>query len=271
MTALAAGLVGCVAAAVAAAVVIRLAHRALLVRNHRGREVPAVLGVALVAGTAAGAVASLPLREAAPAGVAAVEVWGALGLVATAGLLDDLAGHRVRGFRGHFGSLAHGRVTTGIIKVLVGVGVGVGLALLAGGGPLRVAASAVLIVVSINLWNALDVAPGRALKWGIIVLGVALAVGWGRPAQDLAAASAGAAAGVLPFDLAERGMLGDSGSNPLGLLAGLSLALVLPTWGVVVAAGAVSALQVAAETVTISRLIYAVRPLRWFDRLGRRA
>jgi len=76
--------------------------------------------------------------------------------------------------------------------------------------------------------------------------------------------------GILPLDLAQRGMLGDSGSNPLGLVSGLGAAVTLPTWGVLLAAGVVVVLQVVAETVTISRAIEAVPPLRWYDRLGRR-
>jgi UDP-GlcNAc:undecaprenyl-phosphate/decaprenyl-phosphate GlcNAc-1-phosphate transferase len=271
VSALWAALAGAVAAAVVAVVAIRAAPQVLLVTNLRGERVPAVLGVAFVAGAGAGAAVWLLVSDVQPSVVANVAAWGAIGLVGTAGLLDDVAGHRARGFRGHLGSLARGQVTTGIVKLLVGIGVGVTLAVLAGGGPLRVAASAVLIVVSINLWNALDVAPGRALKLGIVALAAVVASGLGRPVEALAAAGLGAAVGLLPFDLAERGMLGDTGSNPLGLVAGLGLALVLPTWGVVVAAVAGLALQVAAETVTISRLVEAVPPLRWFDRLGRRA
>jgi UDP-GlcNAc:undecaprenyl-phosphate GlcNAc-1-phosphate transferase len=131
-------------------------------------------------------------------------------------------------------------------------------------------AAAVLIAGSINLWNALDVVPGRALKWAAIALVPVLAATVAEPYGVIAGAALGGVAGVLPFDLRERGMLGDAGSNPLGLLVGLGLAVTLPTWGVVVAALAVLALQVAAETVTISRAIEAVPALRWFDRLGRR-
>ncbi|HJV04176.1 MAG TPA: hypothetical protein VJ868_02825, partial [Actinomycetota bacterium] len=87
---------------------------------------------------------------------------------------------------------------------------------------------------------------------------------------QLQAATLGAAAAVLPFDLLERGMLGDAGSNPLGFLVGVALAAVLPTGGVVAAAVGVLLLQVVAETMTISRLIESTPPLRWFDRLGRR-
>ena len=64
-------------------------------------------------------------------------------------------------------------------------------------------------------------------------------------------------------------MLGDGGSNLLGFTAGLGLYLVLPGPWVWVAASVAVALNVLADTVTLSRLIDAVGPLRWFDRLGR--
>ena len=80
----------------------------------------------------------------------------------------------------------------------------------------------------------------------------------------------GAGVGVLPFELAERGMLGDAGSNPLGLVTGVILAAILPGWALVVATAVVLVLQVLAETVTISRTIDRVPPLRWYDRIGRR-
>jgi UDP-GlcNAc:undecaprenyl-phosphate/decaprenyl-phosphate GlcNAc-1-phosphate transferase len=262
-----AGASALVVAALVSVAMMRTAPERLVVVNHRGRRVPAVLGVALVAGVAAGWVALLTVGHPHRPGI---EVLGAAGLVATAGILDDVAGHHARGFRGHFGSLARGQVTTGILKLVVGLAVAVVLAVRAGGGPARIVASAVLIVVSINLWNAMDVVPGRALKVATLVLAAVLVAAPDRPAGALAAVAIGAALAVLPFDLGERGMLGDAGSNPLGLLAGLALALGLPTWAVVVAAGTGLAAQVAAETVTLSRLIQAVPPLRWLDRAGRR-
>jgi UDP-GlcNAc:undecaprenyl-phosphate GlcNAc-1-phosphate transferase len=250
-----------------AAALVRGAPDRLLVVNHRGRRVPAVLGVALVGGVAAGWVVLLALNHPRRPGV---ELLGGIGLVAVSGLLDDLAGHPARGFRGHLGSLARGQATTGILKLVVGLAVAITLAVRAGGGVARITAAAILIVVSINLWNAMDVVPGRALKLGLVVLGAMLPLGLDGPGGMLAAIGIGAAVGILPFDLGERGMLGDAGSNPLGLLAGLALAVALPTWAVVVAAGVALAAQVAAETVTLSRLIEAVPPLRWFDRAGRR-
>jgi UDP-GlcNAc:undecaprenyl-phosphate GlcNAc-1-phosphate transferase len=261
-----------VSAAILGALAVRASPRSLMVENWSGRLVPAVLGWALVGGAIVGlAVVGVAWSGGDRAADALLFAGAGMAALLTAGFLDDLRGQHARGFREHLATLARGRVTTGIVKLVVGLAVGVGLALWAGGGALRVVASAVVIVVSINLWNAFDVVPGRALKLGALVLVGALALGLDRPAGIIAAAGLGAAAGVLPLDLAERGMLGDTGSNPLGLMAGLALALVLPTWGVVVAAGAALALQVAAETVTITRLIESVPPFRWADGLGRRS
>jgi hypothetical protein len=139
-------------------------------------------------------------------------------------------------------------------------------------GPSVLGSIALVIVVAgcANLWNGLDVAPGRAGKW-FAVAGIVLLLAH-RPltaAVILLAGGLGAAVGVLPFDLRERGMLGDAGSNLLGVLVGFTLAeAVHGTWLLVVAA-VVVALNLVAETVTLSRVISVVPPLRWFDRLGR--
>lgn len=261
------------AAALAAAVLlVRAPIPRLFRKNHAGRLVPAVLGAALVpavvlstAVTAGVAGKAYDLGRVVTAAMVATVV---LGLV---GLIDDLAGEGARGFREHLGSLLlRGRPTTGIVKLTAGVAAGAWVAVLMGGGPIRVAAAAVLMAVSANVWNALDVVPGRALKVAILALIPVLLASWEAPSGLLAGAALGASAALLPFDLLERGMLGDAGSNPLGFLVGFGLATVLPTPGVVVAAIIGILLQVAAETVTISHLVESVPPLRWFDGLGRR-
>jgi UDP-N-acetylmuramyl pentapeptide phosphotransferase/UDP-N-acetylglucosamine-1-phosphate transferase len=278
--------VGSVSGAALAAISTRVTPGRLMRTNHAGRKVPAVLGVALVGGTLLGTLAAAgsgderiqPL----PSGVLVDFVrqpvlgpfWiavlvAAVGLTLV-GLVDDLVGGRERGFREHLGSALRLRPTTGILKLGAGIAAAIVVAVLAGGGAVRVVATVVLIAACTNVWNALDVVPGRSLKWGTVVLLLALPRAWLGGGGEVPAAALGAAVAVLPFDLLERGMLGDAGSNPLGFLVGATLAVALPMPGVAVAAVAAVALQVAAETVTISRLIEATPPLRWFDRLGRR-
>ena len=87
-----------------------------------------------------------------------------------------------------------------------------------------------VIAASANFVNLLDVVPGRALK---AVLAASTAGAHAAPATDVPtgvvlAAAAGAAAGLLPADLAEATMLGDAGSNAAGALVGWGLARLGP-------------------------------------------
>jgi hypothetical protein len=80
----------------------------------------------------------------------------------------------------------------------------------------------------------------------------------------------GAGAGMLWPDLRERCMLGDTGSNVLGAAVGWGLVIACGRRGEWVALAVVVALNLASEVVSFSRVIDAVTPLRWLDRLGAR-
>jgi hypothetical protein len=247
--------------------------RRLIRENHAGRQVAAILGLAFVPAVAAGLVAT---RAAGSLPAHGWVVLAAAGAVWLAGLADDLWAAGTRGLGGHLGSLARGRPTTGILKLAVAVMAAVWVAAtVPGAGAVWTLSTLVLVATATNLGNALDVRPGRALKWAGLALAAAaaaaLVVDDPTGSGPVAAAALGAVLGLLPLDLKERGMLGDAGSNPLGLLAGATLAGVLPPWGVVGAAAVALGLQLVAETVTVSRVIDAVPPLRWLDRLGRRS
>jgi UDP-N-acetylmuramyl pentapeptide phosphotransferase/UDP-N-acetylglucosamine-1-phosphate transferase len=240
--------------------------------NHRGEPVSLVAGpvVALAATASAAAGAGTPRLRAA----ALVAGLGA----GVLGLYDDIAGSRPeqradKGFRGHLRALASGRVSAGAVKVagIGAAGLAVG-ALLSRtpGRPLRTTVDTAvvggLVAGTANLLNLLDLRPGRAVK-AAVVLGAPLLTGG---AGDLVAGPLGAAAGVLPEDLAESVMLGDAGANALGALLGLGLATRLGPTGRWAALGALVALTGASERVSFTRVIEATPGLREFDRLGRR-
>jgi UDP-GlcNAc:undecaprenyl-phosphate/decaprenyl-phosphate GlcNAc-1-phosphate transferase len=119
---------------------------------------------------------------------------------------------------------------------------------------------------SANVSNLLDVRPGRALK-AFVLAAVALCLP-ALGAAGLVAPALGAAVCAFPFDLRERAMLGDSGSNVLGFVAGVALYSVLGVFGLGLALAVIVALHVVSELVSFSRIIQAVGPLRWIDRLG---
>jgi hypothetical protein len=65
-------------------------------------------------------------------------------------------------------------------------------------------------------------------------------------------------------------MLGDAGANALGAILGLGMAATRSRRGLAATLGALVSLTAASEAVSFSRVIDAVGPLRWLDRLGRR-
>ena len=185
----------------------------LLVENHRGVLVPRVLGVALAIDAAVWTLVLATIEDVGAAG------WGALGgllLVFGAGLVDDLAPAGPRGLREHLRSVASGHMTTGLLKVAVIAGSAVLVIALQPERPTSVAVlGVVLLAACSNVWNGLDVVPGRSLK-AFLLPALAFAI-WGTPSD--APAVVGLLVGaivVLPFDLRETAMLGDAGANLLG-------------------------------------------------------
>ncbi|MDP5183413.1 hypothetical protein QOZ88_12255 [Blastococcus sp. BMG 814] len=238
--------------------------------NYAGRPVSLLGGPALAAAATASAALGAPPGTRA----AAVVVGAASGLV---GGYDDLAGARPeqardKGLAGHLRALREGRVSAGAVKV-AGIGAAAATAALLTRGSGRGAGALVdgvlttgLVAGTANLLNLLDLRPGRAAKVGVL----AAAAGLGGPAGRLAAGPLGATLAVLPEDLGERVMLGDSGANALGALLGLRLAAVGSRAVRAGALVAVSGLTLASERVSFTRVIEATPGLRELDRLGRR-
>ncbi|MEO3926952.1 hypothetical protein ABGB07_24230 [Micromonosporaceae bacterium B7E4] len=250
--------------------------------NFRGRTVTLAAGPALAVGAAAGAAAGAPSR---PAGAAALVAGLSCGAV---GLYDDVVGARpeqktAKGFAGHLAALREGRVTSGVVKI-AGVGAAglAAAALLAAdpavrshpgrrragraAGMVDLLLGAGVIAGTANLVNLLDLRPGRALKSGVL-LGAPLLPG---PTGGLAAGPVGAAAALLPADLDERVMLGDSGANALGALLGVALAARTGPVGRAGALAVITALTAASEKVSFTQVIQNTPGLRELDALGRR-
>ena len=163
---------------------------------------------------------------------------------AAAGLADDLWSGPERGFRAHL--RAGG--TTGVLK-LVAIP-------LAGLLATRKVSGALLVGLAANFLNQLDTRPGRALKAYVL----------GAPAVG---APLKVAVLLLPYDLRERTMLGDCGSNALGALLGLKSVSRLTDRGRWLAIGALAGLTVLGERRSLGELIERTPVLSQLDALGR--
>lgn len=245
--------------------------------NHRGIDVPVAAGVLLVSALVV-VEAVLRTLEVAVRTVEPVE-WSsrsaslvlALGF-GMLGAFDDLAAHGDdRGFRGHLGAMARGRLSTGGLKLVVGGLLAVVVAAPTSEGILDVAVAGLVIALAANLANLLDRAPGRTIKVGLIAGAVILAT-TAAPAVSLSgpALVLGAAAGLLVFDLHERLMLGDAGSNVIGAALGFAIVTTHGLTGRLVAMVVLLALNLVSERFSFSTVIRSTPPLRFLDELGRR-
>ncbi|WP_031162427.1 hypothetical protein [Streptomyces durhamensis] len=179
--------------------------------NYAGRSVGLYAGPACAVSVAVGAGRAHP-----GAGLAVLAAG-------VCGAYDDVAGagDPRRGFRAHLGALREGEITSGAVKLF-----GMSAAGLVAGALMkerfldRVLAG-VVIAGAAHVVNLLDVRPGRAAG-AVLALG-APGLLRGGPAGELAAAAAGAAAAVLPDDLGERAMIGDTGAHALGAALGAAV------------------------------------------------
>ena len=264
------------AAAITPGTVRGLAAQGHVRENYRGVLVAFPAGVGLVLAALVALAVAAPLYQFVDVGT----LQPYFGMVATyvlgiafLGLFDDLVGSAPgtpRGWRGHFRSLAGGRVSTGVVKAVGAVA----LALLVAADPSTGAGTYVLsvlvLVLATNLFNLLDLRPGRACK-AFVILGIGLLAG--APSLHpfwTVGLFVGPILVWLPLDLREVGMLGDTGSNVIGAVAGVWLILTLSsTVALAIAAGVLALLNIYGEFRSISAFIERTPGFRQLDLLGR--
>jgi UDP-GlcNAc:undecaprenyl-phosphate GlcNAc-1-phosphate transferase len=285
-------LLGILSAAVLAPALLRTLGEGGHTRlNYRQRPLPFPFGVLIVI---AALIALIPL--ALLARLASAEVFHpellpialyALG-VATLGLIDDTLGEpragspsRVgdaprpparpapRGWRGHGRAALRGELSTGALKAAGSLGLALFAMSLEGFSKPRWIVAVGVLVLATNVFNLLDLRPGRAIK-AFVLLGAGLTLGSldARPLWSLGLFAAPALVAGL-YDLRERAMLGDTGANLLGALAGLWLVLTLSQSGQLIALALLIAITLYGELRSISALLERTPGLRTLDSWGR--
>jgi UDP-N-acetylmuramyl pentapeptide phosphotransferase/UDP-N-acetylglucosamine-1-phosphate transferase len=264
-----------VALVIAPAMLRTLAESRLAMENFRGVRLPFPAGAIVVA---AASLAAGPLALLQELGIAddvlrpelrTVAVY-ALG-VAALGLLDDALGGAPRGWRGHGAAVLRGGISTGALKAAGSLGLALYALTGLGYGDGEYLLAAAVLVLSTNLFNLLDLRPGRSVK-AFVLLGAGLTIGaWNLDALWALGLFAGAAVVVGVFDLRERAMLGDTGSNLVGGLAGLWIVLTLDTLGQAIALAIVLGITIYGEFRSISSLVERTPLLRQLDSFGRPA
>lgn len=233
----------------------------LFVPNYRGKRV-FLAGFFL---TFASAVTVILLTQSRDVRLTAVAAF----LVGVCGLVDDIYGGAEKGFRGHMKSLFKGRVTTGMFKLI-------SISLISLFTAFKIEKelpsqflAAIILASASNLFNLLDLRPGRSVKFALpaFIAGTFVLEG---ELREFAFLLAVVYLVYLLFDLKEFAMLGDAGANPLGFFAAtiVVFAVKITLYEFLIALVLVG-LNLVSEKVSFTKIIERNKILNFVDRLGR--
>jgi len=189
------------------------------------------------------------------------------------GFIDDMLGTRdVLGFKGHFKSLLRGRLTTGTLKAIIGLLVSFVISLSITSNPLETVTNTLIIALLTNFFNLLDLRPGRAIKvyiFTFLVILIGLIITHRAAAVLPFIPLVGSIIGYMPYDLKARCMMGDAGSNVLGISVGVLVVLIL-SWHIKAAVLAfLIGIHIFTEKYSLTDVIKNNRLLNYLDNLGR--
>lgn len=246
-------------------------------KNYRGRMAAFPSGAVLVACSLIALVPLAVLDDRADLDLIDPELrrWATYVLgVALLGLLDDSLGRGLetaapRGWRGHVRAVLSGRFSTGVIKAVGALALAAYATAGRGREDFDYIADLALLLLATNLFNLLDLRPGRVEKAFVLLLaGLCLGVWTAEPLELLGLFIGPVLVGAV-FTLREQAMLGDTGSNLVGALAGISLLITLSDDARLIALALIVALTIYGEFRSISSAIDRVPPLRLLDSVGR--
>ncbi len=193
-----------------------------------------------------------------------------ISIIGITGLLDDICGNKhAQGFRGHFKSLINGKLTTGILKVIITILVSMlvlfelEIYILS-----EIIINAGIIILMTNLLNLLDLRPARSIK-AFICMAILLII-FNLYYAVYFLPFFFTFTFYLPFELKSKLMLGDSGANLLGTVLGFNTILMIEDFYIkLIILLFLVILNVLSEKYSYSTIIQNNPLLSWIDQLGR--
>ena len=186
-----------------------------------------------------------------------------------AGILDDIIGNRdVSGLKGHFKSLLNGKLTTGGFKALFGGFVGLIISIAISKDLTDIIINTLIIALSTNLMNLLDLRPGRAIK-GYLLISIVLLFTLGEYTRNLLLLIFPNVIAYFNQDLKAKAMMGDTGSNVLGISIGILFVMGYPLKVRLIWLAFLIFIHILTEKYSLTKIIENNKFLNFIDKLGR--
>jgi UDP-N-acetylmuramyl pentapeptide phosphotransferase/UDP-N-acetylglucosamine-1-phosphate transferase len=191
-------------------------------------------------------------------------------LMGMIGMIDDLIGDKsIKGFKGHIRALTKGTLTTGMLKALIGFFISLFVSIVISENTADGILNIFLIALFINFINLFDLRPGRALKMFLFISIFFLLTTKLNVSSLVIFSFYGIIIRYLPLDLKAKAMMGDVGSNILGLTLGIYCALNYTFHIKLIYLAVLILIQIVSEFFSFSSIIEKSRFLKFIDNLGR--
>lgn len=186
------------------------------------------------------------------------------------GLIDDLIGNRDQtGFKGHIKALFKGKLTTGGLKAVTGGLVALFIGSLFTFHILEIIVNALIIALFTNLINLLDLRPGRALKGFLFIAILFMIIGLSEEVRTIIIPLIGLVIGYFPQDIKAKSMMGDVGSNALGIVLGIVTVISYTMTAKYIVLGLLILIHLITEKYSLTEIIKKNPVLNYIDELGR--
>lgn len=241
----------------------------LIRKNYRGEMIPVGMGIAFIPALMVNSAILTYFNIEHDRLLLIFVLLFAVMAMAFAGIMDDAIGNRdVTGLKGHFLSMFKGRLTTGGFKAVLGGFIGIVVSAAVADNILGVVVGTLVVALATNFMNLLDLRPGRAIKVYLII-SILVLIFAGDFNRKLYMLLLPGVVSYFIFDLKALSMMGDAGSNVLGVFIGVMIVISFSIQVQLVCLVGLIAIHVLTEKYSLTKLIEQNSVLNFIDKLGR--
>lgn len=262
--------VGVVVTLISIPMISKMLDRSGMIRqNYRGDMIPVGLGIAFIPALVINSLI-LIYSNIVPDKILLVYILLFASIAMSfAGIIDDSLGNRdVTGLVGHFKALYRGKLTTGAFKALLGGFVGLTIAVTISKSIPNIIVATLLVALSTNMMNLFDLRPGRAIKV-YIILSIIIFIASSKFEREVMMLIVPAVLAYFYFDLRALTMMGDAGSNVLGVSLGVFIVSSFNLPVQIVCLILLVLIHALTEKFSLTKIIEQNKILNYIDRLGR--
>ncbi len=191
-------------------------------------------------------------------------------LIGLIGMIDDFIGETdIKGFKGHIKALFKGKLTTGGLKAIVGLFLAILFSTYSSNSYGEMIVNVFLITLFTNIVNLFDLRPGRASKVFLLLSVLLILTSYIKMYNFIIYSAIAIILVYIRYDLKAKAMMGDIGSNALGMTLGTFCVITHSLNIKIIYLIILIILHIISEVSSFSKIIKNNKFLSYLDNIGR--